>query len=79
MSEEKDTVHILGPEAGSLGLCETSSVSGIFRALRLWRNMIWYGRDEGRDGFWGGFMGEVLQKLAGDVEEGHNAALAPVA
>jgi hypothetical protein len=66
-SEEKDVVHILGPEVGSLGLCETRSVSGIFRTLRLWRNAIRYGRDEGSEGFWGGFMGVVLQRLAGDV------------
>ncbi|KAF2740307.1 hypothetical protein EJ04DRAFT_572164 [Polyplosphaeria fusca] len=65
LSEERDTVCILGPETGSLGLCETRSVSGIFRALRLWRNVIRYGRDEGNDGFWGGFMGRVLQKLIG--------------
>ena len=75
-SEERDTVHILGPEVGLLSLCETSSVSGIFRALRLWRNVIKYGRDEGNGGFWGSFMGVVLQKLAEDAEEGHNAALA---
>jgi hypothetical protein len=65
-SEEKDVVHILGPEVGFLGLCETRSVSGIFRTLRLWRNAIRYGRDEGSEGFWGGFMGVVLQRLAGD-------------
>jgi hypothetical protein len=67
-SEERDIVHILGPEVGSLGLCETSSVSGIFRALKLWRNVIRYGRDEGSDGFWGGFMGAVLQGLAEGVD-----------
>jgi hypothetical protein len=65
-SEEKDVVHILGPEVGFLGLCETRSVSGIFRTLRLWRNAIRYGRDEGSEGFWGGFMEAVLQRLAGD-------------
>lgn len=73
VSEEMDMVRILGPEAGSLGLCETRSVSGIFRALRLWQNVIRYGRDEGTDGFWGSFMGVVLQKLAGDADEGHSA------
>ncbi|KAF2462694.1 uncharacterized protein BDR25DRAFT_347642 [Lindgomyces ingoldianus] len=78
-SEERDVVHILGPEVGSLGLCETRSVSGIFRALRLWRNVIRYGRDEGNEGFWGGFMGVVLQRLAGDIDEGHSAALTSVA
>lgn len=75
-SEETDAVHILGPEVGCFGLCETGSVSGIFRTLRLWRNVIAYGRDESREGFWGGFMEEVLQRLAGDVILEHNAPLA---
>jgi len=79
MAEETDTVHILGPEVGSLGLCETRSVSGIFRALRLWRIVIRYGMDEGSEGFWGGFMGVVLKRLAGDIDEGHGAALASAA
>ena len=78
VSEERDTVHILGPEAGSLGLCETRSVSGVFRALRLWRNVIKYGRDGGSEGFWGSFMRVVLQRLAGDVDEEHSATLASV-
>ncbi|KAL5371474.1 hypothetical protein DPSP01_014248 [Paraphaeosphaeria sporulosa] len=78
VSEERDAVHILGPEVGSLGLCETRSVSGIFRALRLWRNVIKYGKDGGSEGFWGSFMGTVLQRLAGDIDEEHDAALASV-
>lgn len=49
--EEKDTVQILGPEDGLLGVCETRNVSGIFRALRLWRNLIAYGRDRSSEGF----------------------------
>jgi hypothetical protein len=77
-SEEKDAVHILGPEVGSLGLCETKSVSGIFQALRLWRNVIGYRRDGGNKGFWGGFIGVVLQRLAGDIK-GHGAPLASAA
>jgi hypothetical protein len=67
-SEERDIVHILGPEVGSLGLCETSSVTGIFRALKLWRNVVRYGTDEGSDGFWGRFMGPVLRGLAAGVD-----------
>jgi hypothetical protein len=50
-SEERNMVHILGLEVGLFSLCETSSVSGIFRALRLWRNVIKYGRDEGSSRF----------------------------
>jgi hypothetical protein len=78
-SEEKDTVRLLGPEVGSLGLCKTRSVSGIFRALRLWRNVIRYGRNEGDKRFLGGFMGVVLKRLAGDMDEEHDTALSPVA
>ncbi|KAF2834338.1 hypothetical protein M501DRAFT_1009755 [Patellaria atrata CBS 101060] len=74
-SEERETVHILGPEVGPLGFCETRSLSGIFRTLRLWRNVIRYGRDEGSEGFWGGFIGPVLQKLTGDNDEADGATL----
>jgi hypothetical protein len=73
---EGDAVHILGPEVGPLGLCETRTLSGVFRTLRLWRNLIRYGRGEGSDGFWGSFMGVVLQKLAGAVNEGHSGVFA---
>ena len=72
-SEETDAVQILGPEDGLLGLCGTRSVSGIFRALRLWRNVIAYGRDGGSEGLWGGFMSEVLHKLAGDADVDYDA------
>lgn len=75
-SEERDTVYILGLEVGVLSLYETSSISGIFRALKFWRNVIKYGRDEGNGRFRGSFMGVLLQKLAKDAEEGDNAALA---
>jgi hypothetical protein len=66
MGLQGDTVHMLGP---GVGLCETRTVSGMFRTLKLWRNAIWYGRGEGNGGFWGGFMELVLQKLAGVVNE----------
>jgi hypothetical protein len=32
---DRDTVHILGLEVSPLGLCETRTVSSIFRTLRL--------------------------------------------
>jgi hypothetical protein len=32
---DRDTVYILGPEVSPLGLCETRTVSSIFRTLRL--------------------------------------------
>jgi hypothetical protein len=59
-------VHVL--EHGS---CSTSSVSGVFKILRVLRNVVDYGLDglEGRGsdakaGYWGGFLGPVLQRLA---------------
>lgn len=64
--EETDAVQIMGPERGLFSLCDTTTVIGIFRTLRLWRNVIKYGRDAGTEGFWGGFMGLVLERLAGD-------------
>lgn len=70
-SEEKDGVHILGPEVGSLGLCETSSGSGIFRALKLWQNVIRYGRDEGIGdsgvNLWGKCCKNLLGTLTSDI------------
>jgi hypothetical protein len=32
---DRDTVYVLGPEVGPLGLCKTRTVSSIFRTLRL--------------------------------------------
>jgi hypothetical protein len=57
-------VHIL--EHGS---CSTSSVSGVCKILKLLRNVIEYalegvGEDDGVVGFWGGFLGLVLERLA---------------
>jgi hypothetical protein len=48
---DRDTVHILGLEVSCLGLCETRTVSGIFRMLRLWRNTIKYRRGKGNNSF----------------------------
>jgi hypothetical protein len=46
----------------------TSSMSGVFKLLRLWRNVIEYGLDEGPGGFWGGFLKPVLERLAAGDE-----------
>jgi hypothetical protein len=58
-SEKGGAVRVL--EFGQLA---TSSVSGIFKQLRMWRNVIEYSLDEGPEGFWGGFLKSVLEKLA---------------
>lgn len=52
------------------GNAATSSISGVFRQLRMWRNVIEYGLGEGVDGFWGGFLKPVLESLAiGDNQD----------
>jgi hypothetical protein len=58
-SEEGEAVRIL-----EFGNAATSSVSGVFKQLRMWRNVIEYGLDEGPNGFWGGFLKLVLERLA---------------
>lgn len=58
-SKEGEAVRIL-----EFGNAATSSVSGVFKQLRMWRNVVEYGLDEGPDGFWGGFLKSVLEKLA---------------
>lgn len=52
------------------GNAATSSISGVFQQLRMWRNVIEYSLDEGVDGFWGGFLKPVLERLAtGDDQD----------
>ena len=82
--QSKGAVHVL--EHGS---CSTSSVSGVFKLLRVLRNVIEYGIEgveegEGTVGFWGGFLGPVLGRLAGgdaggDVARGRTKSQANVA
>ncbi|KAF2460784.1 hypothetical protein BDY21DRAFT_360842 [Lineolata rhizophorae] len=47
-SDKGDTLYIL-----EFGNAATSSVSGIFKRLMIWWNVIEYDVDEGLDGFWG--------------------------
>ena len=46
------------------GKAATSSISGVFKQLRMWRNVIEYGLDDGPHGFLGGFLMPVLERLA---------------
>lgn len=62
-SRQGEAVRIL-----EFGNAATSSISGAFRQLRMWRNVIEYGLEEGPDGFWGGFLKPVLEKLAAGNE-----------
>jgi hypothetical protein len=61
--EQNSIVHVLGPEP--LDGMNTGTASGVFRQLRVWRNLIAYGKDESTEGFWGGFMSPLLDRLAG--------------
>lgn len=54
------------------GSCLTTSVSGVFKILRVLRNAVEYGLEgleegglEAKVGYWGGFLGPVLERLAG--------------
>ena len=77
-AEERDSVRVLGPESSGLGLCETRMLSGVFRALRLWRNVVGSGWDErgwgsgvGSCGMcWGGLLGMVVlgTDMDGDMD-----------
>ncbi|CAG5152963.1 uncharacterized protein ALTATR162_LOCUS2981 [Alternaria atra] len=62
-SGQGEAVRIL-----EFGNAATSSMSGVFKQLRMWRNVIEYGLDEGLDGFWGGFLKPVLERLAAGDE-----------
>jgi len=57
-------VHVLGPDSDRFEKLGTNSIRGIFRLIRLYGNLLEYGMNEGEDGYWGGFLGVVLEKLA---------------
>jgi hypothetical protein len=57
-------VHILGPDSDRFERLSTNSVRGIFRLLRFYGNMLEYGMDDRVDGYWGGTLKPVLEKLA---------------
>jgi len=57
-------VHVLGPDLDRFEKLGTDSIRGIFRLIRLYGNLLEYGMNEGEDGYWGGFHGVVLEKLA---------------
>jgi len=71
-------VHVL--EHGS---CSTNSVSGVFKVLRVLRNVVEYGLEgleeggsEAKVGYWGGFLGPVLERLAGGEDKARGNASA---
>ncbi|KAF3031946.1 hypothetical protein E8E11_000328 [Didymella keratinophila] len=62
-------VHVLGPDLDRFERLSTDSVRGVFRLLRMYRNVLAYGIDEGEDNYWGGFFGKTLTRLAGLPQE----------
>jgi hypothetical protein len=54
------TVSVLGHDE-QLSLLTTQTVQGIFQLARLFGNILEYGMDEGGEGFWGAFLGPVLE------------------
>ncbi|KAF1924337.1 uncharacterized protein M421DRAFT_72698, partial [Didymella exigua CBS 183.55] len=61
-------VHVLGPDLDRFERLSTDSVRGIFRLLRLYRNVLAYGMDEEDNRYWGGVLGKTLTRLAGMSE-----------
>ncbi|CAA9964337.1 hypothetical protein PTNB73_09511 [Pyrenophora teres f. teres] len=53
-------IHILNQDTD----LSTASIRGVFQLLKLYGNVLKYGADEKQDGYWGGFFGPVLEKLA---------------
>lgn len=62
------STHVLGPDIDRFGRLSTESVRGVFRLLRLYGNLLRYGMDEGEDGYWGCFLGVLLDRLAKTCE-----------
>jgi hypothetical protein len=57
-------VHVLGPDSDRFKKLGTDSIRSIFRLLRVYRNLLGYGMAKDKDGYWGGFLGPVLEELA---------------
>ena len=77
--ESTGAVHVL--EHGS---CSTNNISGVFKILGVLRNVVEYGLKgfeagpEAKAGYWGGFLGPVLERLACGEKSvtGNNASAA---
>lgn len=62
-------VSILGNDT-SLPSLDTSSAQGVLRVARLYGNLMEYAADEDAEtGYWGAFLGPVLESLARGVSE----------
>lgn len=67
-------VHVLGPDLDRFERLSTDSVRGVFRLLRLYRNVLAYGVDDRENKYWGESFGKTLTRLAGLSQErvGHS-------
>jgi hypothetical protein len=67
------------------GSCSTNSVSWVFKIPKVLRNVVDHGLEgfeegpEATVGYWGGFLGPVLERLAGGEEKamGNASAATP--
>jgi hypothetical protein len=60
-----DGVHVLGPDLDRFGRLSTDSIRGVFGLLRVYGNILEFGADD-KTGYWGRFLGPVLESLAGN-------------
>ncbi|KAF2015111.1 hypothetical protein BU24DRAFT_493574 [Aaosphaeria arxii CBS 175.79] len=65
----EDGTQVLGPVEviQNLGPAEplsTTSPREIFQLIKLYGNILEYGIDRGKEGYWGSFLGKVLRQLA---------------
>lgn len=58
------TEHVLGPDMDRFERLSTDSIRGVFRFLRLYGNLLKYGMDAKEDGYWGAFLGPILDRPA---------------
>lgn len=57
-------VHVLGPDLDRFERLSTESISGIFRLLASYGNILDFGVDDGSTGYLGRFFSPVLENLA---------------
>jgi hypothetical protein len=61
-----DGIHVLGPDLDRFERLSTESMRDVFRLLRTYGNILEFGADEGTTGYFGRFLGPVLETLAGN-------------
>jgi hypothetical protein len=59
----KSSIHVLGPDLDRFERLSTDSIRGVFRLLKFYGNVLQYGMDESIDGYWGGFVKPIFEKL----------------